>query len=56
MSRFASLANIAIAFAQAEQLKRIADALNSIDTVLANAPGSNGALQVHSYTFDGERY
>jgi hypothetical protein len=52
----AAEAQAAALIALAEQAKRIADALNSIDTVLVKASGSNGAIQIHSYTFDGERY
>jgi len=45
-NRRAQFAQAAAMIAQAEQLKRIADALDSI----------KGSLSVHAYTFDGERY
>ena len=42
----AQLAQAAAQIVIAEQLKRIADALNSIDTVAVNASGPMGAIRV----------
>ena len=39
-------AELAALVAIAEQAKRIADALNSIDTVLVNAEGPDGAIKI----------
>ena len=42
----AQRAQAAAMIAIAEQVKRIADALNSIDTVLVNAEGPDGAIKI----------
>jgi len=44
----AQMAQAAALIALAEQVKRIADALNSIDTVLVNASGPMGAINVNN--------
>ena len=48
-------AKAAALIAIAEQAKRIADALNSIDGVLVNARGQDGAIKVDAWTYDARR-
>ena len=48
-------AQAAALIAIAEQAKRIADALNSIDGVLVNASDQDGAIKVEAWTYDARR-
>lgn len=51
----AARAQAAAQIAIAEQVKRIADAVQSIGIVLTNASGSDGVIKVEAWTYDARR-
>lgn len=51
----AQAGQLAVLIVLAEQAKRIADALNSIDIVLTNASGADGVIKVEAWTYDARR-